>query len=83
MGVILVVRGADIDQSASKYPDWGKMRFYEYPAKGWTRILEGVSAEVTDFVRKTVCYESTQRLTADQVSREHVTAAMFIDNPRL
>jgi hypothetical protein len=48
------------------------MRFYEYPGKGWTRILGGVSAEVTDFVRKTVLYESTQRLTADQVSREHV-----------
>jgi cyclin-dependent kinase len=71
-GIIVVVRSADIDQSARKYPDWGKMRFYEYPAKEWTRILGGVSAEVIDFVRKTVYYESTQRLTADQVSREHV-----------
>jgi serine/threonine protein kinase len=70
--IIVVVRSADIDQSARKYPDWGKMRFYEYPAKEWTRILGGVSAEVIDFVRKTVCYESTQRLTAGQVSREHV-----------
>jgi cyclin-dependent kinase len=80
----VIVRSADIDQSARKYPDWGKMRFYEYPAKEWTRILGSVSAEVIDFVRKTVCYESTQRLTADQVKLGScLMAAMFVDDHRL
>jgi hypothetical protein len=34
----------------------------------WTRLLPSAAMEVIDFVRQTVCYESTQRLKADQVS---------------
>lgn len=48
------------------------MRFHEYPAKEWTQILPGAAMEVMDFVRQTVCYESTWRLTADQVSGQAV-----------
>jgi hypothetical protein len=31
----------------------------------WTRLLPSAAMEVIDFVRQTVCYESTQRLKAD------------------
>jgi hypothetical protein len=70
--IIPALRNADLDQSARNYPDWGKMRFHEYAAKEWTQTLHDAPMEVIDFVRQTVCYESTQRLTADQVSGEAV-----------
>lgn len=38
----------------------------------WTRLLPGAAMEVIDFVRQTVCYESTQRLKADQVSGDAI-----------
>lgn len=52
--------------SASTYPDWGKMKFQDFPAKTWKDILPGASEQGIDFVSKTVCYEPTQRLTATQ-----------------
>ena len=53
--------------SARTYPDWGKMRFQDFPAKPWTVILPGASRSAIDFVRQSVCYESTQRMRAVQV----------------
>lgn len=70
--IIAALQNADLDQSARNYPDWGKMRFHEYAAKEWTQILLDAPTEVIDFVGRTVCYESTQRLTADQVRGEAV-----------
>ncbi|KAK5420100.1 mitogen-activated protein kinase [Exophiala xenobiotica] len=52
--------------SASMYPDWGKMRFKDFPAKSWKDLLPGASEQAIDFVSKTVCYEPTRRLTAAQ-----------------
>lgn len=50
--------------SARLLPDWGKMKFKEYPATAWNEILPGVEARWVDFVSKTVCYEPLYRLTA-------------------
>lgn len=50
------------------------MRFHEYPAKTWTEILPGASASTVDLVRRTVRYETTQRLTAEEVSSATISA---------
>ncbi|OJI96846.1 hypothetical protein ASPVEDRAFT_36237 [Aspergillus versicolor CBS 583.65] len=47
-----------------KLPDWGKIEFYKYPAKGWDQILQGSSSNGRDLVSKLVTYESGQRLSA-------------------
>ncbi|KAJ4525079.1 mitogen-activated protein kinase [Exophiala dermatitidis] len=60
--------------SAKRYPDWGKMRFQSFPAKSWKEILPGATEQGIDFVSKTVCYESTRRLTAKQ-ALEHELAS--------
>lgn len=52
--------------SARKHPDWGKMKFQIFPARPWKDILPGATETAIDFVRRTVCYEATQRLTAKQ-----------------
>ncbi|KAK6385904.1 mitogen-activated protein kinase [Exophiala oligosperma] len=56
----------EIWPSASLYPDWGKMKFQEYPGKAWKDILPGTTSRSIDFVRTTVCYEPTRRLSASQ-----------------
>jgi len=53
---------------AVNFPDWGKMQFYEYPAKPWEEILPVVEAEAVDLVRNLVRYESGERLKAVEVS---------------
>ena len=50
--------------SARQYPDWGKMRFQQYPATPWSQILGSTSEPVIDFVKNSVVYESTRRMTA-------------------
>lgn len=52
--------------SAAKYPDWGKVRFQDFPPKNWKDILSGASNAAIDFVQNTVCYESTKRMTAEE-----------------
>ncbi|KAL3445355.1 kinase-like protein [Aspergillus insuetus] len=47
-------------------PDWGKIEFYKYPAKHWDEILPGSSSNGRDLVSKLVCYESGQRMSAEQ-----------------
>ncbi|CEL09531.1 Putative Cell division protein kinase [Aspergillus calidoustus] len=47
-------------------PDWGKIEFYKYPAKHWDEILPGSSSNGRDLVSKLVCYESGQRISAEQ-----------------
>ncbi|KAF2088502.1 kinase-like protein [Saccharata proteae CBS 121410] len=49
---------------AEKFPDWGKMQFYEYPAKPWTELLPHANEEARDLVSGLVNYESGWRLTA-------------------
>ncbi|EED21491.1 cell division protein kinase (Ctk1), putative [Talaromyces stipitatus ATCC 10500] len=58
---------AQVWPESEKLPDWGKFQFYEYPAKPWEEILEGASSEGRDLVSKLVCYESSSRMTAEQV----------------
>ncbi|KAL2823114.1 cell division protein kinase [Aspergillus granulosus] len=47
-------------------PDWGKIEFYRYPAKRWDEILPGASSNGRDLVSKLICYESSQRISAEQ-----------------
>lgn len=56
------------EQEATKFPDWGKMQFYEYPAKTWEEILPGVEVEARELVRGLVRYQSGDRLRAEEVS---------------
>lgn len=53
---------------AVNFPDWGKMQFYEHPAKPWEEILPVVEAEAVDLVRNLIRYESGERLKAVEVS---------------
>ena len=55
-------------QEAAKFPDWGKMKFYEYPPKPWTEILPETADNVRDLVSKLIRYQSTDRLKATEVS---------------
>jgi serine/threonine protein kinase len=54
-------------QSVSLLPDWGKVRFLEYPAKLWSTILEGASGPAVAFVSNLVQYECSWRMSAIQV----------------
>ncbi|KAL2004123.1 hypothetical protein VTN02DRAFT_6587 [Thermoascus thermophilus] len=49
-----------------RLPDWGKMEFYEYPAKPWEEILKGASSKGRDLASQLVRYESSQRLSAEK-----------------
>ena len=43
------------------------MRFKDFAARSWDDLLPGVTKGAVDFVSRTVCYESTLRLTAREV----------------
>ncbi|KIV97441.1 hypothetical protein PV10_01194 [Exophiala mesophila] len=60
--------------SVKRYPDWGKMRFKDFAARSWDDLLPGVTKGAVDFVSRTVCYESTLRLTAHE-ALDHLFAA--------
>lgn len=60
---------ADWPSAAARYPDWGKVKFQEFPAKNWKDVLPGASKIAVNFVQSTVCYESTKRLNAEQALR--------------
>ncbi|KAJ5798803.1 uncharacterized protein N7503_006308 [Penicillium pulvis] len=47
-------------------PDWGKVEFHPFAAQSWDDILPGASSKGRDLVRQLVCYESSQRLSADE-----------------
>jgi hypothetical protein len=70
-------------QSARKYPDWGKMRFQHFPAQAWTDILPHASNAAIEFVRETVCFESTRRLSAEKVSTSSLNDVSIPDRGRL
>lgn len=76
---IFTTLGTPNDQtwpSAQRYPDWNKMRFQQFEAKTWNEILPGAPADALDFVSKTVCYESTQRLTAAEALKHPLKASL-------
>jgi serine/threonine protein kinase len=52
---------------AKDLPDWGKMQFYEYTPKSWEDLLPHASIRGRDFVSKLVRYQSTERMTAEEV----------------
>ena len=55
--------------SAKEFPDWGKMRFQEFPGKSWKQILPGAAPDAVELVSKMVDFESTRRLKAEDVLR--------------
>lgn len=64
--------------SAKECPDWGKMRFQNFPAKAWKDILPGASDASIDFVSRTVCFEQTKRLTATEALRHELKSSLSI-----
>lgn len=59
--------GTNTNQEAAKFPDWGKVQFYEYPEEHWGTLLPRVSEEGQDLVSELVRYESGARLPALKV----------------
>ncbi|KAI4125246.1 MAG: hypothetical protein LQ338_004370 [Usnochroma carphineum] len=62
--------GTPTDESwpeARDFDDWGKMAFYEYPAKSWEEVLPRASEEARDLVRRLVTYQSDYRMSAAEV----------------
>lgn len=53
---------------AEKMPDWGKMNFTKYPGKQWVEILRDAKEQERDLVKSLVQYESSWRLSAEEVS---------------
>lgn len=51
-------------QEAAGFRDWGKMAFYEYPARPWPKIMPNASDDARDLVSKLVQYESVLRIQA-------------------
>ncbi|KAJ5167089.1 uncharacterized protein N7482_005870 [Penicillium canariense] len=50
-------------------PDWGKVEFYTFPAQSWDNILPAVSSNGRDLARRLLCYQSSERLSADEALR--------------
>lgn len=50
--------------SAAMYPDWDKITFKHFDGKPWMEILPGASECAIGFVSRTVCFETSERLTA-------------------
>lgn len=51
-------------------PDWGKMTFIDFPAKGWEAILPKVAGKGKDIVKGLVQYESKWRTRPEKVERQ-------------
>lgn len=45
------------------------MNFRQYPGKPWPEILPGAEAEALDLVSNLVVFESSKRLSAEEVLR--------------
>jgi len=58
-------------QEATKFPDWGKMDFYDFPPKPWTELLPNVPEDAIDLVSKLIRYQSSDRLVAAEVGIRH------------
>lgn len=64
--------------SASNYPDWGKFTFQQFPGKAWEELLDGASEASVDFVNRTVCFETTRRMTATQALKHPLCKELAI-----
>lgn len=53
---------------AKELPDWGKMTFVDFPGMSWEEILPNATMEGRELVRGLVRYQSSERLSADEVS---------------
>lgn len=54
-------------QEAKTFPDWDKMSFHDFPPKPWKDTLPLASEEARDLVSGLVMYQSTSRLSAQEV----------------
>ena len=55
-------------QEAQTFPDWNKMSFHAFPPRSWKDLLPLAPDDALDLVASLVVYQSTQRLTAQEVS---------------
>ena len=53
---------------AKELPDWGKMTFVDFPGMSWEEILPNATVEGRELLRGLVRYQSSERLSADEVS---------------
>ena len=56
-----------IPKETAHLPDWGKMTFVQFPGRTWEEILPGVPPQALDMVSNLVKYQSTERMTAEEV----------------
>ncbi|KAF2835717.1 kinase-like protein [Patellaria atrata CBS 101060] len=52
---------------AETFRDWGKMMFYEYPARKWSELLPNASDPARSLASSLVQYQSSLRLSAEEV----------------
>lgn len=57
-------------QEAGNFPDFGKLQFLRHEPKLWSALVETQSTEALDLLQKLVIYESTERLTASEVTSD-------------
>lgn len=54
-------------QEVQLLPDWGKVEFHAFSPQSWDEILPGASSNGRDLARQLLCYESKERLSAEEV----------------
>lgn len=59
-------------------PDWGKVRFRQFPGQSWDKILPNVSAAAIEFTRRAICFDWTQRLTARAALHHQLASEMGV-----
>ena len=54
-------------KESTKFPDWGKVEFYNYPPQPWMEILPEASDKACDLLNNLIRYQSTERFSAAKV----------------
>lgn len=57
----------DVWPEAERMPDWGKMNFVKYPGTSWDDVLQSADETARDLVQNLVVFESSRRLSAEEV----------------
>ena len=55
-------------QETTQLPDWGKMKFVQFPGRPWEQTLPGIDTEGMDLVARLIRYQSSDRVSAAEVS---------------
>lgn len=57
---------------ATRFRDWGKMQFFEYPKQDWTTLLPHADVNERDLVSRLVVYESRERMTPEEALKHQI-----------